>query len=174
MVKHFASQSRLRRPRFSSGCSGQALCFAKPPTASPFLFGVHYCPSQCRKPSLWRTGKGSKTKPLPAQRSDYDRGFPPAKRTAYFIFAALLIAFRRLLYPSNRAAFFWRFHSFSFSHNSFHFRYRGHFSWHFSYRSLQPLQLTSDLVKIIPPNQAHKFFPAVGFLKFSLTLFFQP
>ena len=66
MVKHFASQSRLRRPRFSSGCSGQALCFAKPPTASPFLFGVHYCPSQCRKPSLWRTDKDKRAlKPCP-------------------------------------------------------------------------------------------------------------
>ena len=192
MVKHFASQSRLRRPRFSSGCSGQALCFAKPPTASPFFFGVQWSSTLLRKAAYGvpvsircallpvtvpkavplADGKGTSSLTFPARRSD--SGLSPAKRTAYFIFTALLIAFRRLLYPSNKAAFFCRFHSFSFSHNSFHFRYLGHSSWHFSYRSLHPLQLTSALVKVVPPYQCHEFLPAVGFLKFSLANSFQP
>ena len=122
MVKHFASQSRLRRPRFYSGC----------------IIARHSAES---RPFGGRE-RSHQLNPFPPIRGVYP-GFSPAKRTAYFIFAALLIAFRRLLYPSNKAAFFCRFHSFSFSHNSFHFRYLGHFSWHF----FIPLfaSLTADL-----------------------------
>lgn len=146
------------------------------PSACPCLYeyerSLRALPVTVPKAVPLADGKGTSSLTFPARRSD--SGLSPAKRTAYFIFAALLIAFRRLLYPSNKAAFFCRFHSFSFSHNSFHFRYLGHFSWHFSYRSFHPLQLTSALVKIIPPNQVHKFLPAVCCLIFPLTLSFQP
>ena len=146
MVKHFASQSRLRRPRFSSGCRGQALCFAKSPTASPFLFGVQGSSTLLRKAAYGvpvsirgallpvtvpkavplADRQGYRGKPCPPMRGIF-QGISPAKRTAHFLLLiAFSIAVRRLPYASNMGASFRRFHSFSFSHSSFHFRYLGH------------------------------------------------
>lgn len=85
MVKHFASQSRLRRPRFYSGC----------------IIARHSAES---RPFGGQTR--TKGKPCPPMMGMYP-GFSPAKGTAYFLFLiALSTAIRRLPYASYIGASF--------------------------------------------------------------------
>ena len=87
MVKHFASQSRLRRPRFYSGC----------------IIARHSAES---RPFGGRTRTPQTKNPCPPKRGDY-LGLTPAKRTAYLNFRTdFSIAICRLLYASNMGANF--------------------------------------------------------------------